>query len=229
VIYLLIGRRERGKTTLAYSMARKARKRAIIDARRMIRRDGDRVHSARELHAALGDLAFDPQTSEVVYQPNDDDLGLAFESFVDAVKRRLVNNPELSLVILIDEASFYNLDDARFQWIAKCTQREKVHILITAHRPADIPTSIRAIADHWCIFATTQEHDLKVIEQRAGSPRVAEAVRRLRERQYVHWDDSKGIMATCSDSASWYVPLTAIHTPRERIIDEIRDEEWSLD
>lgn len=240
MIYLLIGRRERGKTTLAYSMARKLKKRAVIDARRMIQRvDVERVLSASELHPALGDLVHDAGTNEVIYQPTDDDLSLAFESFVSSVKRMIVANPNMTIAIMIDEASFYNLEDARFQWLAKCTTRDRVHILITAHRPADIPTSVRAIADHWCIFATTQEHDLKVIEQRSGSPRVVDAVRRLKDRDYVHWDDARGTMATCSDAASWYVSLS-MHGGKskspQRLIDDVdiglpsaNDEEWELE
>jgi len=232
VIYLLIGRRERGKTTLAYSMARKVQKRVIIDARRMIKRvDVEHVYRRSEIHPALHDLVTDRAVNEVVYQPIDDDLDHAFEGFITAVKHRVISSPDVPLAIMIDEASFYNLEDSRFQWLAKCTQRDRVHILITAHRPADIPTSVRAIADHWCIFATTQEHDLKTIEQRAGSPRVPDAVRRLKDRDYVHWDDSKGAMQTCTDPTGWYVALNTIETkPRaDAIIAEAADDDWSLD
>lgn len=231
MIYLIIGRRERGKTTLAYSTARKVRKRMIIDARRMIRRiDVERVFTVSELKPAFGDLVHDEGVNEVVYQPTDDDLDMGFESFVAAVKQRIIASPDMQFAIVIDEASFYNLEDSRFQWLAKCTQREKVHIFITAHRPQDIPTSIRAIADHWCIFATTQEHDLKTIEQRAGSSRVSDAVRRLRDRDYLHWDDARGTMAVCNRPADWYVSMSmndSAPKPAAPVIEQ--DEEWSLD
>jgi hypothetical protein len=219
MIYNLIGRRERGKTTLGYGMARKLRKRIIIDARQMIQRiDVVRIHRADDLRPALLELVTDDAVSEVVYQPQDDDLEVAFDAWTAATKERIVLSPSIPFAVMVDEVSFYKLETARFQWLAKCTPREAVHIILTAHRPADIPTSIRAIADHWCIFSTTQEHDLDVIEKRSGSPRVVNAIRRLQGRSYVHWDDARGEMAVCDDPKVWFVALKSadrsIEVPR---------------
>lgn len=229
MIYLLIGRRERGKTTLAYYMSRKLRKRVIIDARQMIQRvDVEIVNRAEDLPAALNEMVNDPALNEIVYQPQDDDLDQAFDKWTTAVKERLVSSPRMPIALMIDEASFYNLESTRFQWIAKCTYREMVHIIITAHRPADIPTSIRAIADHWCIFSTTQEHDLKVIEQRTGSVRPVNAVRRLTGRNYVHWDDAKGNVAVCEDPKAWYVSM-GTPAARHTALVEIPEKDWELE
>lgn len=230
MIYLLIGRRERGKTTLAYSMSRKVRKRIIIDARRMIRRiDVEVINDINDLKPALDDLVHDDVVNEIVFQPTDDDLDFVFQAWTAAVKERILKSPGTSFAIVVDEASFYPLDNARFQWLAKCTPRDQVHILITAHRPADIPTSIRAIADHWCVFATTQEHDLKVIESRMG-PAVA-AVRRLRDRDYAHWDDARGVLSVCNRPQDWYVSMHMGTMPEpidviDRSIEQ--DAEWEL-
>lgn len=208
MIYLVIGRRERGKTTRAYSLARKVRKRVIIDPRRMIQReDVEIVHKSMELRAALSDLQLDEAVNEIVYQPDDDDLEVAFGRFIATIKEFVIAHPRTQIAIVIDESSFFDLNDYRFQWLIKCTPRETVHIIITAHRPSDIPTGVRAIADHWLIFATTQEHDLKAIEQRSGSPRVLAAVRTLKDREYVHWNDAKGNYGIERDASSWYFAM----------------------
>jgi hypothetical protein len=233
MIYNLIGRRERGKTTLGYGMARKLRKRIIIDARQMIQRiDVVRIHRADDLRPALLELVTDDAVSEVVYQPQDDDLEVAFDAWTAATKERIVLSPSIPFAVMVDEVSFYKLETARFQWLAKCTPREAVHIILTAHRPADIPTSIRAIADHWCIFSTTQEHDLKVIEQRSGSLRVVNAIRRLQGRAYVHWDDARGEMAICDDPKLWYVSMRSADRTTEppRLIESqpVNDKDFEL-
>jgi hypothetical protein len=130
------------------------------------------------------------------------------------------------LGIVIDEASFYELHRPGFQWLVKCTPRDRVHILITAHRPSDIPTSVRAIADHWCIFATRQEHDLKTIYERTGSLRVRADVLKLRDRAYLHWDDSRGLSRVCDRPADWYTALRSVDRPNVApviVIDEVDD------
>lgn len=234
MIYLNIGRRERGKTTLGYYMARKIRKRIIIDARQMIQRiDVVRITRADDLRPALLELISDDAVSEIVYQPQDDDLEVAFEAWTAATKERIVLSPHIPFSVMVDEVSFYKLETARFQWLAKCTPRDMVHIVLTAHRPADVPTSIRAIADHWCLFSTTQEHDLKVIEQRSGSLRVVNAIKRLQGRSYVHWDDARGEMAVCDDPKIWYVSLRSaepsITVPRLVESKPPRPEDWELE
>jgi predicted transcriptional regulator len=222
VIYLVIGRRERGKTTRAYSLARKVRKRVIIDPRRMIQRaDVEIVHKSMELRAALSDLYLDDAMNEVVFQPEDDDLEVAFARFITAIKEWVIAHPRTALAVVIDECSFFDLGDYRFQWLIKCTPRETVHIIITAHRPSDIPTGVRAIADHWLIFATTQEHDLKAIEQRSGSPRVVAAVRTLKDREYVHWNDAKGQHGIERDASAWYFAMRMrTEEPSKPIVDD---------
>lgn len=231
MIYQNIGRRERGKTTLGYYMARKVRKRIIIDARQMIQReDVERITRADDLRPALAEMVADDAVNEIVYQPQDDDLEIAFEQWTMAVKERVVLSPKMPISVMVDEVSFYNLNTPRFQWLAKCTPRDTVHLILTAHRPSDIPTSIRAIADHWCIFSTTQEHDLKVIEQRTGSPSVIKRIKQLNGRSYVHWDDARGIMAVCDDPKVWYVSMKSQdrQQPAAQLIDST-PEEWELE
>jgi hypothetical protein len=231
--FLILGRRERGKTTLAYYMARKVRKRVIIDARRLIQRvDVEIVHSPRTLRLALADLAGDETLNEIVYQPDSEDLDAAFEDWTRVVRAFVIAHPDLPLAIMVDEASFYELHKPGFQWLCKCTPRERVHLLITAHRPSDIPTSVRAIADHWCIFATRQEHDLRAIEDRTGSVRVSASITRLRDRDYVHWDDSHGVSRVCDRPADWYTALRSVDRPSPetvRVIEPVEDQDFELE
>ena len=231
--YLIIGRRERGKTTLAYHMARKVRKRVVIDARRLIQRvDVEVVHSHHTLLADLKDLASDDLLNEIVYQPNTEDLDEAFNDWTRVLRSFVIAHPDVPLAIVVDEASFYELHRPGFQWLVKCTPRERVHIFITAHRPSDIPTSVRAIADHWCIFATRQEHDLKVIRERTGSVRVEAEIGRLRDRAWLHWDDSRGVSRVVDSPADWYTALRSVDRPTPdavQVIAPVEDDEFTLE
>jgi len=210
VIYLCIGRRELGKTTLAYYMARKLDKRAIIDARRMVRQGHIRIeyaHSANDADESLFAMVDDNECDEVIYQPHEDDLQQGFDVWTGTLKRIVIDHPQQHLAVLVDEASFYNLDTPTFQWLAKCALRDYVHIIITAHQPKDIPTSIRAIADHWFIFRTTQKTDLDKIAEK--SPEAAREAERLTDRSFVWWDDTRAVVSFNRKPASWFIALQA--------------------
>ena len=206
MIYICIGRRELGKTTLAYSMLSKLPKRAIIDARRMIHQPGaDYSYDATDAVEALHEMMQEPLAHECIYQPHEDDLEGAFVTWTKALKGIVIDRPDVHTGILVDEASFYNLETSTFQWLAKCALRDYTHIIITAHQPKDIPTSIRAIADHWFIFYTSQKTDIDAIE--AKSSEAAREVKRLTGRSFVHWDDAHARLQINSTPSTWYVPL----------------------
>ena len=128
-----------------------------------------------------------------------------FEAFTRTLKTIVMAAPEMNLGIMIDEASFYDLETPTFMWLAKCSLREHTHIIITAHQPKDIPTGVRAIADHWFIFYTTQETDLARIAEK--SPEAAEAAKRLKGRSYVHWDDTRAKLNINENPSSWFVTM----------------------
>jgi hypothetical protein len=210
VIYLFIGRRELGKTTLAYKMLRNRaiRKRAVIDARRMINQSGFRVETvttAGEANEALFAM-MDGESDEVIYQPFEDDIKrVSFPVWTRALKQIVIEFPQTDVAMLVDEASFYDLEIPSFQWLVKCAKRDHSHILITAHQPKDIPTSVRSIADHWFIFRTTQETDLDKIREK--SPEAANAARTLEDRSYVHWNDANARMTINHWPSNWYIAL----------------------
>lgn len=180
MIYVITGRRELGKTTLARYLASKRTPQLIIDPRAQWKlSDGDRVTD----DAALAGDAIDANEA-IVVQPRDlqstvDDLGAVVQDFVSDRDRRLA--------VVFDEARLYKLH--AWDWVFRCCSRDNVVLILTAHRPQDIPTDIRAILDVWCIFRTTQQHDLQSIAERT-SDACARVVASLPPRHFVSWDDA---------------------------------------
>lgn len=209
MIYLCIGRRELGKTTLAYRMVRAIDKRYVLDARRMIKQRGPHVETTDDI-GSTSDVMFavaNGEIEEAIYQPIESP-SFAFREWVKVLRDIVIEFPNTEIAILVDEASFYDLDDDSFQWIVKCAPRSKVHVFITAHQPKDIPTSIRSIADHWFIFYTTQQTDLDRIEEK--SPEAADMVRTLKGRSYVHWDDARAVLSVNHYPSNWFIPLEGV-------------------
>jgi len=206
MIYALIGRRELGKTTLAMYMARKFAKRAVLDPRGMIHYPtAERVHTAAEAAEAVAEMLDDPRVSEVIYHPTEDDLDLAFQQWAAGLKAAALEFPDATWAIVIDEASFFDLNAPSFQWLLKCTPRDRVHVFITAHRPQDVPTRVRAITDHFLVFSIRQEHDLKAIRDR--NERFAHVVSQLDGRDFAHWNDALGQLQVNRHAESWRVSL----------------------
>lgn len=212
MIYAILGRREMGKTTLAYAMAQKVAHRVIFDPRGLIRREGShRVQHSADLDSVY-DAMIEDELAEVVYTPYEDDVQVAFSAFSSMVKTWVISAPNRSLAVLVDEVSFVSLADPTFQWVLRCCGRKVVNVLLTAHRPVDVPTSVRAITDHWLLFQCRQEHDLAVIVERC-SAEAAEHVIRLAPRQFAHWDDERAQLSVNSEPASWYVPINDASAP----------------
>ena len=131
-----------------------------------------------------------------------------------------------SIGILIDEAAFVDTERTKdLQWILRCASRTRVHIVLTAHRPSDISTKVRAIADFWLLFHMRQEHDLEVVEQRCGS-RVRDIVTTLKAREFLSWNDTDGTFLIYRKSGKWFVQL---RTEPERMRDLLLDVEGESD
>lgn len=202
MIILCIGRREQGKTTLGYSLAKKFPTRVIFDPREAFFTSPVILFSASGLYEALNTEA------EIIIKPEE----FYPENFVlvcDQVRAWVRDNREEEFSFLIDEAYDVKTPEVMppsLDWLMRKTKRSQCRIIFTAHRPVDISTDIRALADHWMIFQTTQEHDLKAIRERCGSE-VEEIVKTLKEREFVNWNDSVGTFTKVSDPHSWYVSL----------------------
>lgn len=207
-IRLVVGRKEHGKTTLAYYMARKFARLACFDPRGLIRRPGALV--ARTVDSCSGgfDSLAQPGAGgyiELAYTPDEDFRREAFPHFAREVRRWVYERRALPLAVLVDEITFVDVAGDDFDQAIKACDAGVHHFFLTCHRPIDVPTNVRALADFWYLFAIHQEHDLEVIRARC-SPEAAEAVRRLSGRSVVGWDHLSGVR-TYENPAAWYVNL----------------------
>jgi hypothetical protein len=206
MIYLCLGRREQGKTTLALYLTRRERARVVFDPRGLVP-SPRRVTSAIEVRSSFDDLwvASKRATTQVVITP-ETSVQPMFERTSSEVKRWVREPGADPIAYVVDELRFVDPNTDAFDWLCRCATRQQVIIVATAHRPTDVPTDLRAIADVWCLFQTTQEHDLDLIETRC-SVQVRNAVAKLKPREFVVWDDTRGLMDRHIDPTLWYVPL----------------------
>jgi hypothetical protein len=202
MITIVIGRRTRGKSTLAYAIALQRNNRVIFDPRRQFHTTDDIVYEPDELYDMLD------TRSEIIVQPNGD-LRSNFERTCYDFYDWTDDNRLAGIAFLVDEARFLdtpNNDYPNFDRILRFCKPQDVDVILTCHRPVDVSVDIRAIADYWCIFQTTQEHDLAIIYSRCGQD-CADVARNLRDKQFVLWNDGDGNFTVKSEPASWYVPI----------------------
>lgn len=203
------GRMGMGKTTLAMNIAERVDRRVVIDPKRKIRRFGATVaKTARGLHAVMPALA-DGDVDEVVYSPSEIDLQSAFAAFAGELRTWSLEHPDLEIAAVIDEASFYgdlSANDA-LMYSVKCSDHERLHVILTCHRPTEIPTDLRAVMNRWCLFRTTQEHDLEVIRRRCSAD-VVDLVQQLEDRQFVEWNDDDGTYDVHRHPYVWHTELS---------------------
>lgn len=227
MIYLVIGRRKRGKTTLSYYMVKRSSPgaRLCFDPRRMIPPSAESVivTTSQGLTEQAIPALLDGECREVVYAPNADDLTRPYETFCAEVKRWIVEYPTKQLAVMIDELGF--IEPARrepptLKRALRSCEPEVVDVYFTCHRPSDVPTTIRSIADYWCLFQVTQEHDLDVVRERCKRE-VAEIVPTLAGRSFVLYRDTRAIDPKTGkeqpeyeifperSAGAWFVPLVS--------------------
>lgn len=199
MLFDIVGRRETGKTTLAYDIACRHGLRALYDPR-------GEFHTS-ERHDFL--LLEDATREETIVMPSVDARS-EFAHFCWTVRQWIeTTTPDLPRSIVFDECRFYKREletDPNFNWLIRCTRRDQVNIILTSHRPGDVVPDVRAIVDVWCVFRTVQEHDLKVFEDRCGEA-FANDVRSLTGRQFMKWDDSSGEAIPYPNQEVWYRSL----------------------
>lgn len=208
MIFLVIGRREQGKTTLAYHMAAKSPQRVIFDPRGDIFR-GERVTNSGDLAEAMAEMWANPAITDICYTPAGDSKA-GFVLFSREIQQWVVRDKFRPLAVLVDELAFAELNNDHFRWVARCCSRNHLDVFITCHRPTDVDVDTRSIADHWLLFPCRQEHDLDVIRKRCNAD-VCEEVQALKPRQFVHWDDTKpdetDRWKIVRDHAQWFEDL----------------------
>lgn len=204
MIFLISGRREQGKTTLAKYLASQRHPQLIIDPRHMIASEDQRCADFVEVRdrLALGDDVCVP------------DLDLEQDTIETAiVAREYLATTGRELTILVDEAGFEevkgSLRGKDWRYLLRSVPRSSTTFIFTAHRPQDFDTTIRSIADFWILFRTTQSHDLDAIEERCGAG-VREDVSRLDPYHFIRWDDGRGESAICRRPDSWREPRNVV-------------------
>lgn len=196
MITLVLGRRELGKTTLARYLASARQRQLIVDPRAQWpdsdpyqKIDGPEIMADLDVGRPVIVQPFDLQTAV-------DDLAFTVQSWM--IEHR--GDPNLNLAIVLDEAGLYSLK--AWDWIFRCSPRAHVSIILTAHRPSDISTTIRSLADTWCLFKTIQQHDLDVIADRCGNT-VAVLVTKYEPFQFLSWDDATARAREHLNGAIW--------------------------
>lgn len=202
------GRMGTGKTTLAMNIAERVDRRVIIDPKRRIRRFGAMVAStAKGFHSAMPALA-DGDVDEVVYSPTEANLKSAFAAFASELRAWSLDHPDLELAAVIDEASFFGdfstNDD--FMYAVKCSDHDRFHIILTCHRPVEIPTDVRAIMNRWCLFRTTLKNDLDIVRAQCA-PEVFDQVQQLEGREFIEWNDDDGTYDIHRHAFIWHTDL----------------------
>lgn len=224
MIYLNLGRREVGKTTLAYYLISKLRTRVIFDPRGLFPATG---RATTENGIAKGFYELNKGTTQELVITPDADVQGSFDQTCAYVKEWLrAGRSDIGFVV--DELRFIpEKDGADLNWILRCATRDSVAVVFTAHRPSDVSTDIRAISDVWCIFQMTQEHDLKAIAERC-SPNVAQQVARLPARHFISWNDAAGRMSVHTHPERWHIPLRETAALTEyRPVDDLNGSEVS--
>jgi len=209
MIILVFGRREQGKTTFAYHLALQKETRVEFDPRGMFATTSDIIPDSFELQELLD------EREEIIVQP-EHNVKRVFEDTCNSIWRWIKQyhdmGDELSLSFLVDEARFIDTPSyipESLDAILRMAPRREVDTIFTAHRPVDISVDIRAIADYWAIFQTTQEHDLKVISERCGE-QVAEIVAKLPAHHLVIWNDALGTFRVLDKPEVWKHQITRL-------------------
>lgn len=165
--------------------------------------DSDDVY--RSIESGDPELLDDLTNCEpIIIQPID--LQETVDALAAVLQTWIMSRPrgeDISLAIILDEAGLYSLKS--WDWIIRCSPRLHTSIILTTHRPMDVWTTVRSIADRWIMFQISQEHDIDVIDKRCGSV-VAEQVQTLLPYQFIVWDDAIGKATRNVNSDAWKEP-----------------------
>lgn len=217
-IYILVGRRQLGKSTLARYMAHAKTPRVFIDPRAQWKTL--KTYRREQAEEMLEDLE---RGTDICVQPAEKQPTIDAMASVASLwmSEEIVPDgaePKRQLSVVLDEAGTYSLD--AWDWFMRTCDPKRTTIVLTAHRPQDIETTVRAIADYWCIFRTTQTHDLKAIEDRT-SENVVREVQTLNPFEFVQWDDALGQMQVNKNPGAWREPRA--DKLEGRIIEPVRE------
>jgi hypothetical protein len=202
----IIGFTGQGKSTLSYFLARKCPTRVIFDPRGQFHTTDDVIPDAGGLYELMD------ERYEIVVRPG---RGGAVEETFDDVCRVVADwiedNPRENVCLLVDEARLVGLESKstslHFDWIVRSAREGSlIDVILTCHRPIDINTNIRAISNRLVFFRVMLPNDLETIEDQCGLV-VMEEVKKLLDRQFVTWNNSRQQWRKVTDSESWKVQI----------------------
>lgn len=202
-----------GKSTLAYCLARQQGvTRIVIDPRSQYHTSETIIPDSSQLFELLDDRW------EVIVQPGRAaSLQESFDSACDAVADWIEENPGENICLLVDEGRLVGLDQKNvspsFDWILRSAREgSPISVIITCHRPADVSTNIRAIANKLVFFRVMLPNDLAAIEDQCG-PVVTEEVSRLEDRHFVTWNNSRQQWRKNDSPQSWKIEIERKDVP----------------
>jgi hypothetical protein len=220
MIVLCVGRKEQGKTTLAYSSLLPMPKRVIFDPREDFETSDIVNTTGLDLYADLNEQ----ENDEVIVQTSDD-LEAAFATTCIELKDWIVEHRGERFGFLVDDSRLVLQTKSvpfEFSWMLRSTKVNESRIILTTWRVVDIPLEVRSQCDHWFIFKTTELRDLELIEERFGEQAV-EMVKNLQPYHYLHADDSgpELKLTRVSDPKSFYIDIHRLHGNSA-----VRAEQW---
>ena len=211
MITVIIGFTGQGKSTLAAYVAQRSTTRVIFDPRTQFNTASDILPNSAGLYELLDDRY------EIIVQPGrGQDVAESFDNVCSAVADWIEDNPGESICLLVDEARLVGLDSKstslNFDWIIRSAREgSPISVIITCHRPVDVSTNIRAIANRLVFFRVMLPNDIAVIEEQCG-PRVAEEVGKLLDKEYIVWNNSRQQWRKVSNPSTWYVRISEVPT-----------------
>lgn len=204
MIVLCVGRKEQGKTTLAYSLVRFTSKRVIFDPRE----DFGTSENVSSNPANLQDDLNDMDVREVIVQSSRDVVDV-FNETCFFLSEWLKENKGVEFGFLVDDSRLAFASKTipqDFSWMLRSTKLNQARIVMTTWRIVDIPPEVRSQADVWMIFKTTEPRDLELIAERFGEE-AASRVQSLPPHVFLKCDDSgpELTVAVMENSRAWFV------------------------
>lgn len=209
MITVIIGFTGQGKSTLAYHVSGRATTRVIFDPRGQYHTTGDVIPDAAGLYELLDDRY------EVIIRPGrGEEVEENFDNSCKVIADWIEDNPHENICLLADEGRLIGLQDRtpslHFDWIVRSAREgSPIDVVITCHRPVDVHTNIRAIANRLVLFRVQLPNDLEAIEDQCG-PVVREEVRKLLDRQFITWNNSRQQWRKVDRPETWYVDLEKV-------------------
>lgn len=209
MITVIVGFTGQGKTTLAYYLAQKCETRVVFDPRSQFNSCEDIIPNSAGLYELM-DIRY-----EVIVQPGrGEEVFQNFDSVCSSVADWIEENPGERVCLLVDEGRLVGLEtksgSLNFDWIVRSAREgSPIDVIITCHRPVDVNTNIRAIANRLVFFRVMLPNDLDIISDQCG-PDVAFQVEKLLDKQFIVWNNSRQQWRKEIDSSRWHIRISEV-------------------